>query len=487
MGPVHDSNGRGLPYQTVEYKDDDELPFAPDGKSPLIHNCVERVIGTSGPFVGLKCVRKTVIAFVESDANLKRFEKRRMVQEAKILHMAQHQHVVKLFHTYFEEGGDDQIKFAFIMDRADGSLQQYLKPSKTPSVEWYGCLISVIHHIHSLGIRHRDVKPSNILIKAGKILLADFGISQMGLGKTMPTTYQDRNPSRSREYCAPEVDKGSTRGRSADMFSLGAVFLEMLIAGNCPNQFQELDAILKPPGQQVSSYARHADKVREWIQEKWRLEGWQRSVLLWCHGMLDPERARRPLAEELDTAVSRMSTTSTPVRCQCVGDLAPNTTTKLIDACKQGLSEEMKRLICTGGDPNTIGAIHFAAERGSRLSVQALLEAGAFVDSRNPVEQTALHCAARAGFQDVVEQLLERGANVNAKDENDYTALHGAAAHGFQSIVAILLRYGADTEAEDLDGQTAAQFAERRRHYDIVRLLQRHRRESGAGDIMEQS
>ena len=85
-----------------------------------------------------------------------------------------------------------------------------------------------------------------MLIKGEKILLADFGISQMGLGKTIPTTYEYRNASRLREYCAPEVDKGSTRGRSVDIFSLGAVFLEMLIAENYSNRFEELNKILKP-------------------------------------------------------------------------------------------------------------------------------------------------------------------------------------------------------------------------------------------------
>ena len=132
------------------------------------------------------------------------------------------------------------------MDRADASLQDYLKPGKSPSTEWFGCLIRAVHYIHTLGVRHRDIKPSNVLIKARKVLLADFGISQMGLGKTMPTTYKNRNASRSREYCAPKVDQGSTRGRSADIFSLGAVFLEMLIAINFPERFKDLNGILKP-------------------------------------------------------------------------------------------------------------------------------------------------------------------------------------------------------------------------------------------------
>ena len=467
-------NNDDLPYQPHDYKGDSEIPFAPDGNAPLICNSVEKVKGISRPFKDLKCVRKTVFVPAETDSGLQDFQKRKLVQEAKILHLARHYHVVQLFHTYFEEGIVDQIKFAVIMDRGDANLETYLKPGKSPSAEWFGCLISVVHYIHTLGIRHRDIKPSNILIKEGKVLLADFGISQMGLGKTMPTTYENRNASRSREYCAPEVDKGSTRGRSADIFSLGAVLLEMLIAKTCPDRFEELNGILKPQSRQPSSYAKHIDGVHKWIQEKLHLDGRQRSLLDWCQRMLHPERDGRPLAEEVDSAFSSGSTSDAHMTCQCVGDMVIMACTRLIEACKRGSDVEVKSLLSEGADPDTMGAIHYAAERGSRLSVQALLDGGALVDSRNPVEQTALQCAARNGFENVVKQLLENDADVNARDENDQTALHGAAGQGNESLVRLLLEYKADADVEDLDGQTAIQFAARRRHYVIVDLLKHY-------------
>lgn len=77
------------------------------------------------------------------------------------------------------------------------------------------------------------------------ILLADFGLSKMGLSKTMLTTNMQRNAARILEYCAPEVDRGSTCGRSADIFSLGAMFLEMLLAQHYPSWLKELRDVLK--------------------------------------------------------------------------------------------------------------------------------------------------------------------------------------------------------------------------------------------------
>ncbi|KAK1046225.1 hypothetical protein LTR74_017991, partial [Friedmanniomyces endolithicus] len=69
---------------------------------------------------------------------------------------------------------DTGMKFAVIMEGADGDLHHHLRPGTSPCVQWFGCLVVVIHHIHALGIRHQDIKPTNVFIKGGRILLADF-------------------------------------------------------------------------------------------------------------------------------------------------------------------------------------------------------------------------------------------------------------------------------------------------------------------------
>lgn len=470
MGPCIFQDNDKL-YQPQEYKNDSEIPFAPDGNAPLICDCVEKVRGISGRFKGLKCVRKTVILPPEEDPAAQDIEKRKLIQEAKILYYARHHHVIRIAHTYFENENWEQIKFAVIMDRADGNLHHYLRPGILPRRQWFGCLIGVIRHIHTLGIRHRDIKPSNILIKGQQVLLADFGISQMGLGKTMPTTNLHRNAQRTREYCAPEVDKGSTRGRSADIFSLGAVFLEMLIAHTYPEGYKELGEILKLPLHQNPSYAKNIAKVHEWINENVHPVGWQANVLSVCQNMLHSDRSQRPVAEELYTVWSSFSTAGECMTCKCEVNVAMTDDNKLVEACMRGSEDDVIHLLKGGASPNTISAIHYAAERGSKAIVQALLDGGTSVDIPNPVGQTALHCAARNGHEDVIKRLLENGADVNAKDENHQTALHGAAGHGYNGIVKLLLEANADVDAEDLDGDTAFHFAARRKHFTILDLL----------------
>ncbi|KAH7132746.1 kinase-like domain-containing protein [Dactylonectria macrodidyma] len=433
------------PYLPCVYKKDAEIPFAPDGNYPFISHSVIKVKGISGRFQGLKCVQKTIIDPTETDEFLLGKKRRKLVQEAKILHLARHHHVVQLIHTYFVDSTEDQIHFSIVMDRADANLHDYLKPKNPPKERWFGCLVNAISHIHLLGIRHRDVKPSNILIKGDKPLLADFGISQMGLGKTLPTTYEHRNAARTREYCAPEVDRGSTRGRSADIFSLGAVFLEMLLAYSYPDGFKELQRVLESPSHNGASYAKHIDEVHAWITKKVHLVGWQYEVLCLCKKMLHQDRLQRPDAANIELDISSLLTTDESMACRCAKNLALSENDKLVVACRERSGDAVKQALNEGANPNATSAIHFAA--------------------------AALQCAARSGSEPVVQFLLENGADVNIKDENEQTALHGASGQGHTRIVRMLLDSGADTEAEDLDGNIALDFAERRHHCGVASLL----------------
>ncbi|KAK0263611.1 hypothetical protein LTR35_017516 [Friedmanniomyces endolithicus] len=399
----------------------------------------------------MKAVRKAIII-----TNATASTKRLLAQEAKILYFARHQHVVHLIHTYFQEMDETEMKFAVIMERADGDLHHHLRPGTSPCVQWFGCLVGVVHHIHALGIRHRDIKPTNVLIKGGRILLADFGISQMGLGKTIPTTYEHRNAARTRQYCAPEVDQGSTRGRAADIFSLGAVFLEMLIALCYPDQMRGLDGILKPMKQIHSSYALHVGEVQSLASNRVQPSGWQGELLQLCLWMLKPDRCDRPTARDLSARWASVSHE------------------RLIEACRNASKAEVDDLLREGTNPNTIGAIHFASESGSLDIVRALLHACVHIDARNLAGQTALHCVARNGAEDLAAALLQCHADVDAADQNGRTALHGAAGLGHVGLVRLLLDDHADATLEDVDGCTAIDFATRRHHLAIVDLLREH-------------
>ena len=78
-------------------------------------------------------------------------------------------------------------------------------------------------YIHSLNICHRDIKPHNMLIKAKRLVLCDFGSAKILKNEpNLPYIC-------SRCYRAPELIFGANHYTTMiDIWSLGCVILEML-------------------------------------------------------------------------------------------------------------------------------------------------------------------------------------------------------------------------------------------------------------------
>jgi ankyrin repeat protein len=103
--------------------------------------------------------------------------------------------------------------------------------------------------------------------------------------------------------------------------------------------------------------------------------------------------------------------------------------------------------------------------------MNALLEAGAYVDAQTTAGRTALHVAASSGFVGCVEALLLSGADVDVKDKRGDTALHRASKNGREGVVTLIVQSGADVNARDLHGRTALQCATTYALTDCVKVL----------------
>jgi ankyrin repeat protein len=144
-----------------------------------------------------------------------------------------------------------------------------------------------------------------------------------------------------------------------------------------------------------------------------------------------------------------------PVRAQTAGTdvTAPDGTTALHDAVRQGDLKAVETLLTRGADVNAttrygITPIGLAALGGNVTILRRLIDAGAKPDTATPGGETALMTAARTGNVEAVTLLLDRGANVNAKDVvRSQTALMWAVTEGHAAIVKLLVTRGADVNA----------------------------------------
>jgi serine/threonine protein kinase len=439
---------------------------------------VDKVQRTSGMFKGQLYARKLLFLEMNQQASIR--------NEVDIVKSISHAHVVRLIGTYQYQG-----KYAIIMiPVAAENLQEYLRRTDNGSLDnegrelrerippWFNCLLSVVAYLHTQNIRHRDIKPSNILIRNGDVLLADFGIAMEFQGDTNQTvTTTGGTP----KYRAPEVAEKRRSGRPADVFSLGAVFLEMLSAYSGPGQLKVFSEMrISESGSE--SYASNASTVLQWINflRNDRCHSiWYSAMLFLCQKMLEKERDQRPTADDLRLCLSYQSFPAMPpAACKSCKLADPSdcySPKGLNDALRKasgyGHKLAVYLLIERGAMISGSGALGMASEKGQKSVVQMLLERGADIEERDMQGRTALHLAAEHRRDEVVQLLLEHGADIKAKDGDQQTALHWAASKGNRTTIQLLLLNGANMATHDKNGWTAVQVATNHGHEAVVQLL----------------
>lgn len=137
-----------------------------------------------------------------------------------------HWHVILLLRHYTDLEGRGCL---LLSPLAQMTLEDFL--SQPPNQErkqlvrpWLGCLACGLANLHLNRIKHKDMKPSNILIHGTNPIIADMGISH-GFDNDSKTSGRS---CASRIYAAPEVLNEQVRGRRQDVWSLLCCYIEIL-------------------------------------------------------------------------------------------------------------------------------------------------------------------------------------------------------------------------------------------------------------------
>jgi hypothetical protein len=173
--------------------------------------------------------------FVKDDAALARFRR-----EARAAAMLRHPNVITIHD--FGETEDDHAPAYIVMEFVRGApLRELLKNEKHFSVERAVRLMrgicAGVGAAHRQHVVHRDLKPDNILVVAPdddfeleSVRVVDFGLAKLladagagTAGTVVGTPY----------YMSPEQAMGEPLDTRSDVYSLGAMFYEML-AGTRP-------------------------------------------------------------------------------------------------------------------------------------------------------------------------------------------------------------------------------------------------------------
>lgn len=110
----------------------------------------------------------------------------------------------------------------------NNSIQDIQKAMQCRLREITGCLTEGLMWMHAQkNIQNGDLKPGNVLLRPGRVLITDFGIS--GDRKLAAETSTELHVGGSMGYMPPEVLNGLKHNpANTDIYSLGCVFLRIL-------------------------------------------------------------------------------------------------------------------------------------------------------------------------------------------------------------------------------------------------------------------
>ncbi len=148
-------------------------------------------------------------------------------REQLILSQLSHPSIVSFHHSGVTDGGSHFLVMEYIKDAEN--IVEYCEKndlSRSAVVEMVQQLCEVFSYAHAKQVIHRDIKPNNILVdSSGHIKVIDFGIGRFDQPKKHDTFTKVFTP----DVAAPEQLLGQGISEQTDVFSLGALLLQLLV------------------------------------------------------------------------------------------------------------------------------------------------------------------------------------------------------------------------------------------------------------------
>ena len=166
----------------------------------------------------------------------------RFVEEYGLLEQVRHRNVLQIF----DQGVTDDVLFIVMEYLPGGTLKQLIgSKGMEPERAWSVLLemVQALVEVHRMGIIHRDIKPENIMLRNdGTAVLGDFGVARRicKVRRSDQMEYIVGTPY----FMSPEQALGEDEDEHTDIYSMGAVFFNML-SGEKPYQGETLEEIVQ--------------------------------------------------------------------------------------------------------------------------------------------------------------------------------------------------------------------------------------------------
>ena len=193
---------------------------------------IDRLIGEGGMGVVYECTqlsldRKVALKLLTAELSADAGFRERFRHEARIQGAMDHPNIVTV-----HEAGESEYGLFIAMELIRGATLKDLIVGREldagRTLRILSQVADALDSAHEAGLIHRDIKPHNILVRAGRrdhAFLADFGVTKVRGGTNLTKTGHFVGTV---DYMAPEQIRGEPATRETDIYALGTVLYECL-------------------------------------------------------------------------------------------------------------------------------------------------------------------------------------------------------------------------------------------------------------------
>src|SRR4029079_19538240 len=153
----------------------------------------------------------------------------RFAREARSIGRLHHPNIVTIFDVG-EHAGEPFIAMEYVEGQTLGTLIRE-RPSfpLLRKLRLIDGLCAGLHYAHRAGVIHRDIKPANVMVTPDEtVKILDFGIARAPTGGATLAGTASGTVLGTLNYMSPEQLSGQKVDHRTDIFSVGAVFYELL-------------------------------------------------------------------------------------------------------------------------------------------------------------------------------------------------------------------------------------------------------------------
>ena len=186
---------------------------------------IEKQIGEGGfgrTYLGRHILNPRIKACLKQNLNISPEDEKLLMAEAQLMAKVNHHSLATFRDIYKSDDGSLVLVMSFVEGRTLDKIIEKHKAIHPEEVSWIAQRsLNALHYLHSEGIIHGDVKPSNIMVQPKKhnAVLIDYGLA------CIKPSSDSKAVGYTAVFAAPEITESKPPIPESDLYALGLTML----------------------------------------------------------------------------------------------------------------------------------------------------------------------------------------------------------------------------------------------------------------------